>query len=265
MNSSETDTKKTQARSLIKGISSDIIHAFEKLREIQANPNSKGGEYEKELTKFFTDYLGSRFDIYTRAHLLDVDMKYLELLSRGQNEIDVVATFNSAYPKIIVKQGDLNFVAFDAVAFAAEVKTKLDKPALSSDLEKLEKINGLPLSQNRFTIFTGGDFIIQRPLKILIYFTSEILAKTMEDLLANHYSAWDIILIVEKKEIMLNASLPIVKHMMTQRALSGKIFSFGGDNIFIVLMYVLSMTIPIPETVSTIQTFLKLDQYASNT
>jgi hypothetical protein len=92
----------------------------------------------------------------------------------------------------------------------------------------------------------------------------------MEDLLVNHYfaPAWDIVLIVEKKENLLNASLPIVKYLpivMSQRALSGKIFSFGGDDISIMVMLVLSATIPLSGTVSTIQTFLKRDQYAITT
>jgi hypothetical protein len=133
-------SKKTQAQSIINGISLDIISEFEKLRDIQANTNTKEGVYEKAVSKFFTDYLGSRFDFYTRAHLLDIKMEYLELLSLGQNEIDVVATFNSAYPKIIVKLGDVNFVAYDSVAFFAEIKSTLDKNNLTKDLIKFEKI-----------------------------------------------------------------------------------------------------------------------------
>jgi hypothetical protein len=265
MNSNKTASKKTQAQNIINGISKDIISEFEKFRDIQANTNTKGGVYEKTVSKFFTDYLGSRFDFHTRAHLLDINMEYLELLSLGQNEIDVVATFNSAYPKIIVKLGDVNFVAYDSVAFLAEIKTTLDKTNLTKDLKKFEKISGLPLSENKIRMgggFVGGNYVIERPLRILFYFDSEIQEATREELLVNHYLAWDIMLIVQRKEIVLNSSLPMVKFLMQKSGIEAKIYSFGGDNTFIMLMLILAATIPFPETVPTINTFLNLDTYS---
>ena len=99
-------------------------------------------------------------------------MEYLELLSLGQNEIDVVATFNSAYPKIIVKLGDVNFVAYDSVAFLAEIKTTLDKTNLTEDLIKFEKISGLPLSENMIRMgggFVGVNYVIERPEDTILF------------------------------------------------------------------------------------------------
>ncbi len=269
MNFNKIASKKAQAQKIINGISRDIISEFEKFRDIQANTNTKGGVYEKTVSEFFTVYLGSRFDFHTRAHLLDINMEYLELLSLGQNEIDVVATFNSAYPKIILKLGGVNFVAYDSVAFLAEIKTTLDKTNLTKDLIKFEKINGLSLSEFKIRVggaFIGGDYIVEKPLRILFYFDSEIQEATREELLVNHYLAWDIMLIVQKKEIVLNSSLPMVKFLMQKSGppSDAKIYSFGGDNTFIMLMLILAATIPVPETVPTINTFLNLDRYSKS-
>ncbi len=69
-------------------------------------------------------------------------------------------------------------------------------------------------------------------------------------------------LIVQRKEIVLNSSLPMVKFLMQKSGIEAKIYSFGGDNTFIMLMLILAAKIPFPEKVPTINTFLNLDTYS---
>ena len=256
--------KKSEAKHIIDVINSEISQEFNKLKGIHMNPNTQGGVYEKSISEFFTKYLGSRFDFHVRAQLLDVNMEYLNLLSHGKNEVDVVATFNNCYPKIVMKVGDENFIPYDGVAFMVEIKTTIKKDTLTSDLDKFEIINTLPLSEDRLGgAIVGGDYIIEKPIRILLYFESEIDRTVMDTLLEEHYSAWDIVFILQKNEILLNPSLPFVKNMMERRNVNSKIFSFGGDNLFILFLLIVSTTIPIPAAgVNTIRAFLNLDKYS---
>jgi hypothetical protein len=50
---------------------------------------------------------------------------------------------------------------------------------------------------------------------------------------------------------------------MSERSLTGQIFSWGGDNYFIMFLLILSKSIPVPMGgVNVIKTFLNLDMYS---
>ncbi|MGA7369086.1 MAG: hypothetical protein WBX01_08150 [Nitrososphaeraceae archaeon] len=49
--------------------------------------------------------------------------------------------------------------------------------------------------------------------------------------------------VIDRTEILLNGSLPIVKQFMSQNSLSGTVLSIDGDRSFIMLLNVISATI----------------------
>lgn len=166
-NENPNEKKKREAKALMEAINRKMKDEFERYEKIHYNPNKKGADYEKVVSSMLKDYIGSMFNFHERAQLIDVEMKYLDIFEKGSNETDVVATFKNASPNLILKIQDTAFVPYDAVAFIIEVKARMDKTSLAADLDKLEKIAKLPLAEGRFGISIGGQYNIERPLRIL--------------------------------------------------------------------------------------------------
>jgi hypothetical protein len=258
------EKRKDQAKALIAAMNHQMKDEFERSKEILLNANTKGAEYEKEISRMLGTYLGSRFEFHTRAQLIDVNMEYLNLFSVGENEVDVAATFIQTYPKIVLKIGDTKYIPYDGAAFIIEVKKTIDKSKFEKDLRKLEKISKLNLSADRLGGVTqGGQHSIDRPLRLLFYFESSIDETIRQDLMLRYCHAWDMILIIQKNELLSNRRLPAVNALMSARSWHGQMFSWGGDNCFIMLLFFLSLSIPVPiGGVNVIKTFLNLDMYS---
>jgi hypothetical protein len=161
-------------------------------------------------------------------------MEYLRLLPQGKNELDVVGTFNNSYPKIVMKVGEQeNYIPYDGVAFMVEIKTTINKDTLTSDLEKFEIINHLPLSQDRLGgAIAGGDYTTEKPIRILLYFESQIDNNIMHSLLQEQYSAWDIVFIQRNFYIRLTGYSSNVERYANLVMMSNKEFiNFGDDRI----------------------------------
>jgi hypothetical protein len=254
--------KREQANVFLDGINQDLKSMFEQVRALSLNSNTKGGEYEKHIADIFQRYLGSRFDFHVRAHLLDVEMTYLDLFSTGENEIDIIATFSNTVPKIIFKAGQTNYISYDSVAFTLDVKANLDNDKLEKDLEKISKISKLSRSPHKTgDIMYGGSFLLDRPLRFLFYHEPHISREEIERLLVKYYSVWDVVYIINNNEIILNRSLPAVDAMMKERSLEGSIYSWGGNNSFVLLLMIISTTIPQYLSVDITRTF-KLDEFS---
>lgn len=88
-----------------KAIEGQIKNNIESFKYINYNPNTKGADYEKVICDLLNTYLGSRFEFYTRAQIVDREMKYTRIFQGGAREIDVVGTFNTTAPKIVLKAG----------------------------------------------------------------------------------------------------------------------------------------------------------------
>ncbi len=100
---------------------------------------TRRGVTERAVADVLTEYLGAEFDFSVRAQLIDVNFRYVKILGTQANEIDIVGTFKSATPKLVLKTATSIFVPYDAVALIVEVKTVMDKGKLREDLEKLAR------------------------------------------------------------------------------------------------------------------------------
>jgi hypothetical protein len=227
------------------------------------NQNTKGFEFEKSIARTLGDYLGSEFEFHVRSQIIDVNLDYLNIFSVGQNEFDIVATFRSASPKIIMRIGDAEYVPYDSVAFILEIKTKMDKTRLADDLEKLKKLALLPLTKTRFSLIIASDKFVMRPLRLLFYYESSIDETTESKLLTDYYEYWDVIYKIQNDEVILNSSLPAVKHIMSLHGINQNIIKWGGNNCAVVLLTIISSSVPTPLRVNIIETFLNLDRYSN--
>jgi len=201
--------KEVEALKLLESVEGELGDKFSRLRELHYNPNTKGYSYEKILRDFLEPYLGGIYDFHLRVPIIDFELKTYEIFSSGENEFDVVSTYKTSIPRIVFKAEETAFVPYDAVAFLIEVKQTLNKAALKKDLGKLDKLNGLHLG-NRFGVTIGGRFNIQRPLRALFYYESEISDKTLLEVLNRNRGAWDLTMVFGDNTILANPSLPII-------------------------------------------------------
>src|SRR3989442_1510632 len=140
MSSDDAEKKKVEARRLLAAIHAKITDEFRRYEGIHYNTNTKGSDYEKVVADLIKEYLDSTLIVHVRSQLIDVNMEYLTIFDRGIIEVDVVGTYRTASPNIVLKIKDTEFIPYDTVAFAMEVKEQLDKQKLEDDLIKLQKI-----------------------------------------------------------------------------------------------------------------------------
>ncbi|WP_435194703.1 DUF6602 domain-containing protein [Natronomonas sp. EA1] len=219
-----------QGQWLFKQIQQQLSRDWEELREIYAN--SKGDAYEQTLSDFLTSYFGGVYDINTKVAVIDKNLISFDVFDfvKGDDEIDLVASFSQAKPRIIFKTGDgngeLRWVPFEAVAFICEVKSQLTKQALEKDFDKLKSVSQISESiDNRFGPMIGGDYTISEPLQCLVYDRESIADDTLEDILISNHSHWHMILLVDNDVLLLNRSIPLSEHFVPSSRM------FGPDNM----------------------------------
>jgi len=207
------------------------------------------------------DYLGPRFNFHLRPHIIDREMKYLEILSTGENEVDIAATFKSTTPRVILKTDKTNFVFFNSIAFLIECKAVLNLQSLNNDLSKLGKIANLPVNPNRFSNILGPKFAVkERPLRILVYHRRSIKTESLETVLSANIF-WDIIFVVNKKITIVNKStIPFAKSYLEERLgkKSKTGISYWHDVPFMALILMILESVPEPLTVNLMNDFAKL-------
>jgi|YelNatPaOPRAMG01_1025707.scaffolds.fasta_scaffold52470_2 hypothetical protein len=246
-------SKKAEAIRLLVGIDEGLKGRFNELRNKHFNPNTKGYEYEKILKEFLESYLSGLYDFHVRTPLIDAELEALSIFTSAENEFDVVSTYKTAIPRIVLKINDTSFIPYDAVAFIVEVKQTLTKAALENDLKKLDKLSKLKTSESRFGAFVYGDYVIQRPLRILFYYESEIADITTLNLLSNYGCAWDLMAVLMDNIMFGNPSLPIIgKHFKTD-----KILRFT-DYPLLQLMIAMTTSLPCPIVANAWPLFINL-------
>jgi hypothetical protein len=214
--------------------------------------------------------LGSRFDFYTRAQIVDSEMQYTKILQGGASEIDVVGTFNAAAPKIVLKVGDHAIIPYDAIALLSEVKSVLTKTNLENDLNKLKNIMQLKLFPNRFLPKEVLGFVGKRadiPFRLLVYFKTSIDDAVIEELLSQYSDVWDVVFLVDKEELLINRVLPFVKSLFDVGLPDrnpDKEFLPWTDAPFMILLTMITRTIPVPVAVDVMTTLLKIAVLAWN-
>jgi hypothetical protein len=270
-NNKERNMRQVRAESLRKTIEGQIKNNIECFKNIIYNTNTKGADYEKVICELLNKYLGSRFDFFNRAHIIDSEMEYLKFFKTGANEIDVVGTFNTTAPKIVLKAGGLVIVPYDALALLSEVKFRLDSETLGEDLRKLENVMQLKISRNRFLpqgeVFGFDEKRPCKPFRLLVYFQKSIDDDSMERLLTQYSKVWDAVLLVDKEELLINRDLPFVNSLfekgLPDKNPKNKAFLPWKDAPFTILLTMITRTIPVPLAVDVNTTLLKIVMFAA--
>jgi hypothetical protein len=94
---------------------------------------------------------------------------------------------------------------------------------LRKDLEKYQKLSQLPFSQQGVSV--GGDYTINRPIRILLYYEGEISEKILETLIENKTS-WDMLENISGDLFIANDNLPL-----TKRLVEGPILLSRGNSL----------------------------------
>ncbi len=206
-----------EAREILADIESQLESEFEKKRSKAYNRNTKGHDYEIALSKFYQDYLGGAFDFETRRGIWDAQLEAKSLFSPEENEFDVVAIYKNAVPKLV---HDIRHIPYDAVAFVTEISQTLDLSKLRKDLGKFMKLSKLQVSHERFRFRRYADPkaqgqinpvpSISRPVRVLLYYEAEASEKKVFNILTKNGDYWDMFLILKKKILLINTTLPIV-------------------------------------------------------
>lgn len=201
-----------ESKWLLDAADEGLRNRFKETKKLLFNSNSKGGNYENILAQYLESYLGNLVDFHTRSGILDAGLEALTLFSLGENEFDIVATYNTASPKIVIKHGNISYIPWDAVAFLIEVKQTLTTDNLRHDLKKLDKAKKLHLS-NRFESKLGPITRVDFPLKILFYYENKVAQETLEDILVSNDDFWDILVIFQEDRMYANSRLPFITRL----------------------------------------------------
>lgn len=219
-----------QGNWLFERIQEQLRHEWEEIREIYAN--SKGSTYEQSLADFLDSYFGGIYDINTKVAVIDPNLTCFDVFDfvRGDDEIDLVASFSQAKPRIIFEtgegKGELRWVPFESVAFICEVKSQLTKQSLTDDFEKLKSISMISEGiNNRFGPIITGDYTLEEPLQCLVYDKSSIADATLDEILQDNNQHWHMVLIVENDVLLLNRTIPISDIFVPSSE------SFGPENM----------------------------------
>lgn len=199
-----------QTKLIIEKIENELMDELRRIMELQIPPTVKGGSYEDSIKDFFEKYLGSIYDFHTRVSIIDFLGLCFEKFKPIENEFDIVATFRTAIPRIILQCKQQKFVPYDSVAFVIQVKQDLDKGKLKSDLEKLKRIRHLPLNPRRMPVgveyqqrlYVGSTTML--PVNVLFYLRSSISNETIESLLKEFREFWDFLVIAEDGKLLIN-------------------------------------------------------------
>lgn len=204
------DTKGEEyAYTILNSFSDALNNRFQECKASNYDANTKGGQYEKVVSKFMETYFGGVLDFHTRAQVLDISLNCLRLFRRNSNNFDVVATFRAAIPRLIYSTGDITFVPLDSVALVAEVKDTLTKTFLKDDLEKLKLFSDLPFSVDRFYPLITKENQVPRPLRLLVYGSKSINDRTLFSLMMDYRPYWDILVVVETDQIWDNLQMDL--------------------------------------------------------
>ena len=257
--------KQAQAARLVSNLDSQISGILSPLLDIQMNATTKGTNVESVLVKTLSTYMGSRFNIHGKAQVIDSDMHYLDLFETGGNEFDIILTFKTSTPDMIVNYDTVNYIPYDSVAAVIEVKTILEANKLEDDLVKLQKLDELQVNPQRFKINIGSQYKADKAFKILFYLKKSIDNTRMKKLLERYIHAWDFIVIIQDKKVslLINSLLPFIKTSIGLAQSLGK-FDINQKYIelinskFIIFLSILSASIPEPLYVDLSPFYLRL-------
>lgn len=194
---------------------------------------------------------------------------------RGQHEIDVAALFRQSNPQIVFDIQDMTYIPLEGVAFVCEVKNKVDKSRLEKDLEKLSKLRSLTDPDRSLGAMFSGKYTTTKQLMCLVYDQSQISDESRNKLLFKYKSAWDLMIVVDNDEILINNELPASNifastisvrhpHLGNEDKTQFTPPIIITDNALMTFFLILSISIPTPPSVSTLDTMLALRRLTHN-
>lgn len=205
--------KDVRINELLDGFEERLRTQWKFYRQQAYNANTKGAAYESAFAELLKDYFGGIYDIRTRAAVIDHDLRCFEVFDNPQqNEIDVVAVSKQAKPRFVFQANQMQWVPYNGVSFACEVKSKLSTSDLRGDLNKLHKLRQLTGEEGRQLIPMGfnSDLSVNHQLLCLIYDdSSAVNVDTAAGILREHIEDWDLVLLVNEDKLIINPSLPI--------------------------------------------------------
>jgi hypothetical protein len=184
-------------------------------------------------------------------------------------QVDVVGTFKSSIPRIVLKAKKSVIIPYDAIAILSEVKSVLNIENLNEDLEKFKKLDQLSPSEDRFIPnppLLSSATRTDKPFRLLVYFKTPKALDGVMDLLTRYIDFWDAVFLVDKEEVLFNGNLPFIKMLEAKGG-----FKYPSPDVkivkwpyasFMFLLRVITRTVPIPIAVDVMSTLLHIASLA---
>jgi hypothetical protein len=94
---------KNQATHLLNCIEDEIRDKFKRYKDIVYNSGTKGTDCELIVKTALEQYLGSRFDFYNKAQVVDTKMDHLRIFNGESSELDIALPEALVRRKILLK------------------------------------------------------------------------------------------------------------------------------------------------------------------
>lgn len=194
-----------QVKELVEAMNSEIESDFSRFRELPHNPDSKGSSYEEELQNLLQNYFGGSYNFYTKPAILDEDLNVFDIFdtARGEQEFDVAGMYKQSKPQVVFDIGEMTYLPLPGIAQVFEIKSRLTKPNIEKDLEKLGKLKQLLNEEDRAPSGMSYEGGLSRPALCLIYDENQISDDVLSTLLQESKN-WDLLLDIESNVLHLN-------------------------------------------------------------
>lgn len=259
---------------LIVNFQTQLEHRWHRFRNMAGDDSARGSSYESAFQKLLNEYFGGRFDIRENCSVLDRELNcFNEFGKNAQNEVDIVALFSHATPRLVLQEGDMKWMPLEGSSFLCEVKSQVDKGKLEADLKKLEILRRLERDpDDRFGTAVRGDFCVNHHLHCLVYDRASISDETMNSILEQN-DAWDLVLLVEDDVLIVNDTMPaneyLIKNVLFSRVINdtddaaqSQVPNENGcisvDHGLAWYLMILAISIPVPLGKQTSDTFSTL-------
>jgi hypothetical protein len=254
--------KRTRIEQIVDSVSRQLRYEWDVLAQQSYNPNTKGGAFERSIAQFLSEFLGSVYDLKTRAAVIDERLDVFETFDYDQVERDVVGTYAHMVPQLKFQVGSINFVPYKHVAFVCEVKASPGHSDIESDLETFEKLRALGDGSDRFVMPNAGSLFESsdtHQLLCLIYHDRGITPRDIE-LFEERSDLWDLALFVDENELLANRALTYTDSVGRLGWTSDheNLVRFGSDGILWFILHLCHTTpqVPIIEPSSIYSTML---------
>lgn len=216
-----------QLDSLIDGFQEQLRLEWQLYRKQSYNANTKGQVYEEAFARLLREYFGSLYDIQTRCAVVDDKLKFGRVFDDQENEMDVIATYQQSRPRLVFRAGGMKWVPLSGVAFVCEIASNLKTGKLRDDLGKMGKIRELTVDDSdRFEGMLFGDtelMVDHQPLCLVYDTAAPINTDTMTEILQQNRDNWDILLLVDDDQLILNPDIPMGKKAHSIRGMGNDI------------------------------------------